>query len=224
MNAPPLPIGRFRGDVPEELQAVLLKCLEKEREDRYPSMGALARALEGFADERGRVHALRASAVLRAAETARATADPPSTLREGGKPTTSGTQGGILVHEAPEGAPVGREQRPRKNGTPIWLVVGGAVSVLAATVGALLARGTARSDSTVASPNPVSTTPPAAPPVPVATVEVPSVPVDSLPLSAQDAGAPRAATPIARKMPPPPAASSVSSAAPKEGWKWGDRN
>jgi len=51
----PTPIRMIRPDVPPELEKVILKCLEKKREDRYPNIAALARALHPFAPEHARV-------------------------------------------------------------------------------------------------------------------------------------------------------------------------
>jgi eukaryotic-like serine/threonine-protein kinase len=45
----PTPITAIRNDVPRELETVLLRCLNKEPADRYPSMAELARALVPFA-------------------------------------------------------------------------------------------------------------------------------------------------------------------------------
>jgi serine/threonine protein kinase len=45
----PPPLRELRPDVPEELETIILKCIEKEREDRYPDMAALARVLTPFA-------------------------------------------------------------------------------------------------------------------------------------------------------------------------------
>jgi serine/threonine-protein kinase len=46
---PPPPQSPTRRDAPPELEAVILRCLEKDRERRFPSVSALARALERFA-------------------------------------------------------------------------------------------------------------------------------------------------------------------------------
>ncbi len=46
---PPPPVSASRRDAPPELEAIILRCLEKDRERRYPSVAALARALERFA-------------------------------------------------------------------------------------------------------------------------------------------------------------------------------
>jgi eukaryotic-like serine/threonine-protein kinase len=46
---PPPPLTAARADAPVDLEAIILRCLEKDRERRYPSVAALARALERFA-------------------------------------------------------------------------------------------------------------------------------------------------------------------------------
>ncbi|MEY4545339.1 MAG: hypothetical protein RL685_1534 [Pseudomonadota bacterium] len=47
-DAPP-PLTASRRDAPPELEAIILRCLEKDREKRYASVSALAKALERFA-------------------------------------------------------------------------------------------------------------------------------------------------------------------------------
>lgn len=44
----PTPPAQLRPDVPPELEAICLKCLEKNPADRYPSAESLAEDLEGF--------------------------------------------------------------------------------------------------------------------------------------------------------------------------------
>lgn len=46
---PPVPPRSYRADLPLGLEAVILKCLEKNREDRYASVTELASALMAFA-------------------------------------------------------------------------------------------------------------------------------------------------------------------------------
>jgi serine/threonine-protein kinase len=42
---PPQPIARHRFDVPAELEAVILKCLSKDPDQRFPDAASLERAL-----------------------------------------------------------------------------------------------------------------------------------------------------------------------------------
>jgi serine/threonine protein kinase len=48
LNQTPDPPSRLRADVPRPLDAICLKCLDKEPERRYPSAAALAEDLERF--------------------------------------------------------------------------------------------------------------------------------------------------------------------------------
>ncbi|MDC3954782.1 serine/threonine-protein kinase [Polyangium jinanense] len=45
---PPQPLAQVRADVPPALEAILVRCLEKEPSDRYTNVGELARALAPF--------------------------------------------------------------------------------------------------------------------------------------------------------------------------------
>ena len=60
----PTPLGQFRSDAPPGLEAVLLRCFEKKREDRWRNVAELAAALVPFAPARAVVHAERVAAIL----------------------------------------------------------------------------------------------------------------------------------------------------------------
>jgi eukaryotic-like serine/threonine-protein kinase len=62
-DAPP-PLSASRRDAPPELEAVILRCLEKDRERRFASVAALARALERFASADTRPLVRRIARVL----------------------------------------------------------------------------------------------------------------------------------------------------------------
>ena len=62
-EAPPLP-RLFRPDMPEGLQAVLLRCLEKDRNRRFGNVGELAAALAPFGGRNAARSAERSSKVL----------------------------------------------------------------------------------------------------------------------------------------------------------------
>ena len=64
---PPPPLRAFRPDVPEALQAIVLRCLEKDRDRRYPNVAALAAALLPFAADRFKASVERIADILRAA-------------------------------------------------------------------------------------------------------------------------------------------------------------
>jgi len=63
-KAPP-PLRALRADVPARLEAAVLRCLEKDREKRYPDVAALAAALLPFGPERARVSLERIVRMLR---------------------------------------------------------------------------------------------------------------------------------------------------------------
>ncbi len=60
----PTPLGQFRSDAPPGLEAVLLRCFEKKREQRWRNVAELAAALVPFAPARAVVHAERVAAIL----------------------------------------------------------------------------------------------------------------------------------------------------------------
>jgi len=63
MSEPPRPLTALRRDVPPALERVVLKCLARERNDRYASVAELAAELALFAPEM-RPYAQRAARVL----------------------------------------------------------------------------------------------------------------------------------------------------------------
>ena len=62
-DSPP-PLSATRPDVPSELEAVVLRCLEKDRERRFASVAEFARALERFASPEMRAIIRRICRVL----------------------------------------------------------------------------------------------------------------------------------------------------------------
>jgi hypothetical protein len=53
-SRPPVPLRQLRPDLPEEVQAVILRCLEKDREHRFQTVADLAMALLPLAPEESR--------------------------------------------------------------------------------------------------------------------------------------------------------------------------
>lgn len=76
---PPAPLVQNHAGIPAGLEAVILRCLEKERDRRYESVGQLAVELLPFGSKRARLSVDRISGVLRASGlSASALALPPS--------------------------------------------------------------------------------------------------------------------------------------------------
>jgi len=79
VSGPPPPPSKLRPGLPPEIDAVILKCLERDRERRYQTVAELALALADFAPARAWPLLERIPRVRRAAELARtATMRPPS--------------------------------------------------------------------------------------------------------------------------------------------------
>jgi serine/threonine-protein kinase len=64
---PAPPIRSVRADVPPGMEQIIARCLEKDRERRYSSVGELAVALLEFGSERARASVERISGTLRSA-------------------------------------------------------------------------------------------------------------------------------------------------------------
>jgi serine/threonine-protein kinase len=64
LHAEPPPPRSIRADIPELLEQVILRCLRKDRNQRYPNVAALAQELAGFAPDAGPRSAERISKVL----------------------------------------------------------------------------------------------------------------------------------------------------------------
>lgn len=68
LHADPEPLRQLRPEIPEALDRAILRCLEKDRVRRWPSLAELAQVLVGFAPASSHINATRASRVLGSAE------------------------------------------------------------------------------------------------------------------------------------------------------------
>jgi serine/threonine-protein kinase len=83
IQAAPAALRDLRPDAPAGLEAVILKCLEKDRSQRFQTVGELAVALLPFGPSRSRASVERISGVLKAAGLAEGAPVVPSPSEEG---------------------------------------------------------------------------------------------------------------------------------------------
>lgn len=192
----PVPLRSLRAGVPPALERVIARCLEKDRDLRFSTVGELAAALAAFASAPGRD---RVERVL---------------VRER-LPSLPASEGG---NEEPNWPPpslapwmtVG-QPRPREllGKATAWLGVA-AIAALIAGVGALVLHGSGETQasrdqaSAAAAPSAASAPPVASDLAAREVARVPTVPVSELPVAsprAASAAAPRAAPPAGSAAP-----------------------
>ena len=192
----PAPLRGYRPSVPEGLEAVVLRCLEKSPEWRYPDATELARALAPFASDRGR--AIAARLVYRRPRAASLPA-----LAEGQDESTEAAS--VISSNA--------STTPRRRRR--WLTVAGlGVVAVAVAALALVAQGWSRTATPSAGEAPVGSAPlvlhaSAAPPV---TLMPPPPTVSASATATASAAPPLAAT--SHRLKPHPSAGPVSTPKP----------
>jgi len=209
-----------RPDVAPELEAIILRALEKDPARRFTTVGDFAVALVDHAPRRGRLHAERITRVLRAAGLSTSQLEMPSSV--GPKELTVATTA-ITTPTAPGaqtaaawGQTHGPERR-RRNSLVIGLVALGLVSAVGASalvVAALRAGPTGSEELAPPSAAPAPPAPAAAPGAAPAPTAAPSAPADlrSAPVPAE----PEPPTPAKSAEPPPaPAPRKPARSVPK---------
>ncbi len=220
-SEPTPPIRSFRPDVPIELEAIVAKCLEKDRRNRYRNVAELALALLPFAPKRAKASVERISGIIQSSGLSASALEVPVSPTGGGTQVSGATM-----------PPVGRTTAGLP-GRKMAVVGGtlGAVAVLAAIASAVLfwrARPTHHDDPPVAavqttSPPIVPTAPPATPvkveePKPVDPVPTAAAPPVSAPAPAAAPAEPGGALPTPKRKPPvngpsPPPVAAVAKPA-----------
>jgi eukaryotic-like serine/threonine-protein kinase len=121
-NEPTPPVRRFRPDVPSGLEAIIFKCLEKDRRQRYRNVAELALALLECGPKRAKGSVERITGIFQAAGLSASTLAVPSSPQPGG--------GTVLAPETI--APVGRTATIRPSGrtTGVLSLIGMGVSVV----------------------------------------------------------------------------------------------
>jgi serine/threonine-protein kinase len=169
LQEPPTSPRELRPELPDGLQAVMLRCLEKKREARFANVADLAAALAPFGTPNAARSAERVSRVLSAAGISSRQLDIPT--------EALGTSSAW-----------GTTQRQRNSHRTLWIALGAAGAALALAV-ALFLRHSAHPTA-----EPTGPTPPSAPATPAAptalTVTPPAVPAAPVAVSATVSAAP----------------------------------
>src|SRR4051812_26090297 len=103
LNDTPTSIRGLRAEVPPELEAIISRCLSKDREQRFATVADLARALAPFGSPSSQLHIERASRVLGLTGSA-----PLTGSRSTGTHGTSGGVSAARVQPSPPRATPGR--------------------------------------------------------------------------------------------------------------------
>jgi serine/threonine-protein kinase len=220
LSMPPPSLTSRRPDVPQALEAVIFRCLEKDLSRRYESVGQLAAALVAFAPTRARISLERISGIMRSAGLSGVEPSPEASSI----PTEPGLRAPATtadVSERTQGA-FGRTSAPSGRKALTLLVAGLAVIVIGA--GALFflfgqpaATELDRVAPTVAAEPPAAPSPPAAkaveaPPVPARAAEAPVTATAAA--SPAPAQAPRPRAPRSPPVPAKPAPAAKAAGAP----------
>ena len=215
MSAEPDPPRSRRPDLPHGLERVILKCLAKDRDQRYPTVAALAGDLLPFAPRRSKVSLERISGIMQAAGLS-ATALPPSSDAAERALAGAGTE-----------ASWGQTADVGSRKTRTWVLGGAAAAGIVVVAGALYLLGGSEpvgpasalaASATSAAPAGHPTAAPSARPQPVALpVKPPEVIVEPVATSVPVVVSPKPEggkrkSPKAQLMPSVPVKSAVSVA------------
>jgi serine/threonine-protein kinase len=198
---PPAPLRTLRPDVPWEIEAVVKKCLEKQRTERYRNVAELAAALVDFGPPRVRVSFERISRTIQNAGGSISAPQAPQPIVQ---PGATGKQS--VGTMAPLSTVTGVKSR-----TPLAIVVVAVLFVVAVGAGALVRTLSGSSKTSAAGPAATAELAPAStPPAPAEPSPAPPAPSAS---AARDV-VPTEPPPPARK--PEPAAMSPARPAPRK--------
>ncbi len=186
-NDAPTPLGQVRPDLPPELCAVVMRCLRKLPDDRFPDVSALAQALAPFAP----THSVSADRVARIVAASLPSSQLPAladTLHDSSKIAPSGETPHALVSA----------KTPPIAGSRRWVVVAIGSALAGATLVVIFAMG--RTPATT----PRAMVPPAA-----------SAPADETTVLAPPRSAASDEPPVLEAVPTAPASVSAAASAPR---------
>jgi len=196
LQEPAPPPRTLRADLPEGLQAVIMRCLEKRREVRFANVGELAQALAPFGTAQAARSAERVSKVLSAAGISSSSIE---VLGAGSVGAATGSAWGTTQTKSSKKA--------------VWVVLAGAAATLIAVAAFFM-----RHQGAVASSDPraTSTAPQSAPTVPVPTLTRTTPPAAPL-ATATTTGSPSPPVSVDADTAPPTADPAKHSMRPRSG-------
>jgi serine/threonine-protein kinase len=218
MTETPEPLRAMKPQVPPALEAVVMRCLEREAKDRFQDVAALARALAPFGMAEARVAAERIGRFVRA----RTLSSPE--VGSDVSPTSSSMTGDLdTSRAAPRGvsqtratfSKTGRTTRPQR-GTrilPLAMAGGGLLIAVAVAVGMASTRGHSKVEghgATSAAPDARSAT--AAETLGATPSRVPTPVPESVPANTTAPASATAAAPAPAPATPTPTPTSIGTA------------
>ena len=218
MTEPPSPLRSVRPEVPEELEALVHKCLDKEPQQRFQDVASLAQALAAFAKPEGRAAAERIARVARASAVGAADNAAPSGASPGRQssrpsyatvtaaPGSYGQAASGVAHTRATFTHTGSAMPRRKSPAALPLAVGAAGLLVG--LGILFAVMTSRGQSKAGAVATGSSR------VPTASSDVPKT-ATANPTSTTSANATETATPAPAPTSPPPPEISAPNPSPK---------
>jgi eukaryotic-like serine/threonine-protein kinase len=219
---PPLSLRTHRPDVPPDLEAVVLHCLEKDRDKRFQSVGAMAQALVNFGSRRSRHTAER---IIRLSgldmpgsgtsmQRGLHTSSGSDLAGTGGSSVATGARTNTAWTDTKGGAPQGRTTALVLGGLGVLAVLGGAAAFMLRGSGqaASEASASASAPATPVAIAPVAAAPPEIAPI----VPTPAEPTPPAPVSAPTgkSPSPSARPSAARSSTPRPSAAPNAAPTP----------
>jgi len=212
LQEPPVLLSQARPDAPLGLQEVVLRCLRKKPEDRYPTVAELAADLLPYAPKVGRLSVERITRVISAAGLTASVSFPSSMPPPPASISSAATLAAGITQQA-----WGASQTSNRSNTRLFMVLGAATVLVGGA--AALVFGLSSDPPTGPPVAGVAPSAQATPPVVERkpTTTVPAAPVDASAVPGSTASADPEPTAKLPPAVPPSDAAKAHSARPKHG-------